>query len=324
MPRPAKPKPAKPLTGGTVLFFSPAYRVGFLGLERLHPADTFRADRIAEYLVSEQLLSDACFGIPLSATLEQLSMVHDPGYLASLQKAQTLRLALEVPIPTFLGSGILNRRVLLPFQHSSGGTIAAAQAAVKDGCLAINLGGGFHHARPALGHGFCLYNDVAIAISQLRYDGFSGNVLVVDTDVHQGDGTHACLAGWPGVFSFSMHQDELFPHPKVPGDLDVPVPRGSRDADFLALLKSSLQDIFSAFQPELVFHVAGADVLHDDPLGELNLTVEGLVSRDVLVANAARSRNIPHVHLLAGGYGPSAATAQGRSIAAMLRREAER
>ena len=127
-PHTPRPAPAQPLDSGAVVFYSPAYRVGFFGLERLHPADTFRADRIAAHLVSCGLLSKRCFGIPQAATHDQLVRVHAASYLKNLQDVHTLRRALEVPIPTFLGTRLLHRRVLLPFLHSTGGTLAAARA----------------------------------------------------------------------------------------------------------------------------------------------------------------------------------------------------
>ena len=213
-------------------------------------------------------------------------------------------------------TGTLQRRT--PFRRAVGGTVLAARAAVAHG-LGINLGGGYHHARPALGHGFCIYNDVALAVHTLRSEGLQGNVLIVDTDAHQGDGDHAFFAADPTVFSFSMHQGDIFPSPKLAGDRDVELRAGTSDAAFLARLQAELEPLLDEVAPVLVVHVAGSDVLHDDPLAGLGMTVDGLVQRDLMVLRASRARGVPVLHLLAGGYGPSAADAQAKSVAALLR-----
>ena len=315
---PPSPKPADGvvLTGGAVVVYSPGYRVSFFGLERLHPFDINKYDRIAAHLRSEGLVARDGFRIPQEATTAQLQAAHDADYIASLTDAEALSRALEVKVP--FGGAMADRRLLAPFRRAVGGTIAASQAALQGG-FAVNLGGGYHHARPAMGHGFCVYNDVAAAIAQLRADGFTGRVLIIDTDAHQGDGNHAFFAEDETVYSFSMHQGSIFPSPKLAGDRDLSLRGGTDDGAFLGALRSVLPELLEASEPALIVHVAGSDVLHDDPLAGLAMSIEGLVARDVLVLQAAKDAGIPLVHLLAGGYGPSSATAQGQSVAAMLR-----
>lgn len=310
------PRGGAVLPGGAVVVYSPGYRVSFFGIERLHPFDINKYDRIAAHLRREGLVGEDDFWIPPQATVEQLSAVHDADYLASLTDPEALSRALEVKVP--FGGSVADKRVLAPFRRAVGGTITAAQAALRGG-FAVNLGGGFHHARPAMGHGFCVYNDVAVAIAQLRADGFDGRILIVDTDAHQGDGDHAFFTADESVYSFSMHQGSIFPSPKLTGDRDLSLRSGTDDTAFLAALESALPELVADAQPALIVHVAGSDVLHDDPLAGLAMTIDGLVERDLMVARAARSAGIPLLHLLAGGYGPSSATAQGRSVAAMLR-----
>jgi len=169
-----------------------------------------------------------------------------------------------------------------------------------------------------MGHGFCIYSDVALAIHTLREEGLTGTILIVDTDAHQGDGSHAFFADDPSVFSFSMHQGDLFPIPKLAGDLDVPLRAGMDDDSFLWTLEDHLTKLLDDLDPVMVIHVAGADILVDDPLTGLHLSPKGLVRRDVYVTGAVRERGIPLLHLLAGGYGPSAAMSQEASVAAML------
>ncbi len=317
---PASPPPraGRVLPGGAFDAYSPGYRVSFFGIEELHPFDIGKMDRIAAHLVSEGLLSDRDFAVAEPVPDEVLAQVHDPAYLASLHETPVLARAIEVGVPNVFPRSVVEKRVRTPFRRAVGGTVLAARGAREHG-LGINLGGGYHHARPDLGHGFCIYNDVALAIHTLRAEGFDGAVLIVDTDAHQGDGSHAFFADDPTVFSFSMHQGDLFPSPKLRGDLDVELRAGTTDEPFLARLGAELDRLLDEVHPALVVHVAGSDVLHDDPLAGLALTADGLVERDLVVLRAARARGVPVLHLLAGGYGPSAAEAQAKSVAAMLR-----
>ena len=316
------PQPGAVIGGTAVVAYTPAYRVSFFGVERLHPFDIAKYDRIARHLRKEGLVPRDGFAVPAPVSDAALAAVHDRAYLASLTEPAALSRALEVAVPGFFGASVIESRVLAAFRRAVGGTQLASEAALEHG-LGINLGGGFHHARPAMGHGFCVYNDVAYAIHALRAGGFRGRVLIVDTDAHQGDGNHAFFADDPDVFSFSMHQGSIFPVPKLDGDRDLPLQGGTDDAAFLAALDGALGSILQDETYDLVFHVAGSDVLGDDPLAGLALTPDGLVQRDLLVTRQVRSREIPLVHLLAGGYGPSSAEAQARSVAAILRQQAE-
>ncbi|MEZ4316086.1 MAG: histone deacetylase [Myxococcota bacterium] len=316
---PANPEPrdGTVLPGGVVVAWSPAYRVSFFGIERLHPFDIAKLDSIAGSLMDEGLLTEADFWIPEAIGDDALAAVHDPAYLASLHQTPVLSQALEVPVPDVFPESVVERRVRHAFRKAVGGTVLAMRGALKHG-VGINVGGGFHHARPALGHGFCIYNDVAYALHVARAEGFSGRVLIVDTDAHQGDGNHSAFADDPSVTAFSLHGGHLFPEPKVPGDADYELPPHIRDAEYLAVLDRALGAALT--EPvDLIVHVAGSDVLADDPLADLGMTPDGLVERDLRVFRAARSRGIPVLHLLAGGYGPSSARAQSASLAALLR-----
>lgn len=321
-PRPA-PHPGAVLPGGAVVAYSPGYRVSFFGIERLHPFDIAKYDRIAAGLVERGLVGETDFAVAAPVGDAALAAVHDADYLASLHEAEALGRALEVSLPGFFSRSALDRRVIGPFQAAVGGTVLAARGAVAEG-LGVNLGGGYHHARPGMGHGFCIYSDVALAVHTLRAEGLVGPVLVVDTDAHQGDGSHAFFSDDPTVFSFSMHQGDIFPLPKLSGDLDVPLRPGTDDDAFLWALEQRLPGLLDELEPVLVIHVAGADVLVDDPLAGLALTPKGLVARDRYVAKTVRDRDIPLLHLLAGGYGPSAALSQEASVAAILELERDR
>jgi len=306
-----------------VVVHSPAYAVSFYGLERLHPFDLHKYNKVAAGLVQRGLLEEEDFFRAPVATEAQLARVHDGGYLASLTEPAVLSTALEAPVPGFMGPQAIQRRILGSFAAAVGGTTLAARHAAE-GRLAVHLGGGFHHARPAKGHGFCVYNDVAVAIAALRDSGVSSPVLIVDTDAHQGDGDHAFFAEDPSVFSLSLHQGGIFPHPKLPGDLDVPLAAGTGDETFLAALDDALDRVPAGLDVGLVVHVAGSDVLAGDPLADLAVTPEGLVRRDLRVARWARERGAGLLHLLAGGYGPRSAAAHEEAVAALLQGERAR
>jgi acetoin utilization deacetylase AcuC-like enzyme len=312
------PSPGEILAGDVLVTWSEATRIRAFGLESLHPFDIGKMDRMAAHLVDQGLLGWSDFAVGTEPDRAALEQVHTPSYLDSLTDPAVLSTAIEFKLPGFLGAETLDARVLRPFRLGVGGTVVAARHAASGG-LGINLAGGYHHAQPTLGHGFCLYNDVAVAVAMLRAEGFDGTVLIVDTDAHQGDGNHAAFATDPGVVTYSVHQGELFPYPKVPGDLDRPLLGGTGDAEFLEVLDADLRGLVEAHEPDLMVHVAGADVLSDDPLAGLALSPEGLTARDALVQGHARSAGAGLLYVLGGGYGPSAAAAQGASIAAMIR-----
>ncbi|HEV1993778.1 MAG TPA: histone deacetylase, partial [Candidatus Acidoferrum sp.] len=183
----------------------------------------------------------------------------------------------------------------------AGGSILAAQRAMVDG-FAANLGGGFHHAHPGYGEGFCAIHDVAVAIRRLLADGRIEKAMVVDTDVHHGNGTAAIFRDDPRVFTLSIHQLNNYPAYKPSSSLDLDMPDGAEDDEYLSALGPAVRRSLDSFQPQLVFYVGGADPYCEDQLGGLSLTMEGLRQRDRLVFEETRRRGIPVAATLAGGY----------------------
>jgi len=184
---------------------------------------------------------------------------------------------------------------------AAGGSILAGQRALADG-YAANLAGGLHHAFRAHGEGFCAIHDVAVAVRRLQADKTIQTAMVVDTDVHQGNGTAAIFAGDPTVFTLSIHQENNYPFPKPPSDMDMNLEDGTGDEAYLAILEKGLAGALERIHPELIFYVAGADPYREDQLGGLALTIEGLERRDRLVFAHALRRRIPVVSFPAGGY----------------------
>lgn len=181
------------------------------------------------------------------------------------------------------------------------GTVAAARAALEDG-LSGNLAGGTHHAHAALGSGFCVFNDLAIAARSLQREGVIDRALIVDLDVHQGDGTAAIFAGDESVFTFSVHGAKNFPFRKQRSSLDVELPDGCSDSEYIHALERHLPAVIDRARPDLLLYQAGVDPLEHDTLGRLKVSLAGLRLRDRIVALAAHDRGIPLVLTLGGGY----------------------
>jgi acetoin utilization deacetylase AcuC-like enzyme len=184
-----------------------------------------------------------------------------------------------------------------------GGTSLAGRKALEER-LAIHIGGGFHHAFPGHGEGFCLLNDVAVATRSLLARGTVSRVMIVDCDLHQGNGTAAIFRADPCVFTFSVHQEHNYPFDKPPSTLDIGLEDGAGDGEYIAAL-SVVGDLMDRFHPDIIFYLAGADPYEHDQLGGLALTLDGLLGRDRLVIQEARKRDIPLATVLAGGYAVS-------------------
>lgn len=257
------------------------------------PSQKFRL--IQESLLRDNLAAPNDFVQPEPASDEDVLRVHKREYLEDL-KAGTLSasqlMLLEIP---------WSSEMVEACWLAAGGSILTAQWALRDG-FSANIGGGFHHAFPGHGEGFCAIHDVAIAIRRLQADKAIRAAMTVDTDVHQGNGTAAIFHGDDSVFTLSIHQENNYPATKPPSDIDINLPDGIEDEDYLAILDKHLRKAFERFAPDLLFYVGGADPYREDQLGGLRLTKAGLRERDELVFSSARSRNIPVAITLAGGY----------------------
>jgi acetoin utilization deacetylase AcuC-like enzyme len=240
----------------------------------------------------------------------QLGPVHEPERIdrESLLRVHTARYVDAFTQGTLAPDEV--RRLGFPWSErlversyrACGGTLAAMRCALEEG-IAMNLAGGTHHAFPDRGEGFCVFNDVAIAIRALQAERRVRRVAIVDLDVHQGNGTNAIFAGDPDVHTFSMHGRRNYPFAKVNGSVDVELEDGCTDDEYLARLADALPRVIAAAQPDLVVYLAGADAHEGDRLGRLRLTAAGLARRDVMVLESAREVGIPVAVTIAGGYG---------------------
>ncbi|MES2753741.1 MAG: histone deacetylase [Pseudomonadota bacterium] len=238
-----------------------------------------------------------------------LEAVHEPAYVAEV-------LAASVPATKERRIGFpVTEQVARRAQVVPGGTYLAALLALEHG-FAANTAGGSHHALADTGAGFCVFNDLAIAAVRLVAEGIVARVLIVDCDVHQGDGTAALCAGQPGIATYSIHAEKNFPVRKARSTLDVPLADGVGDDDYLATLAATLAPLIAGFAPDLILYQAGVDPWEGDKLGRLKLTHDGLARRERLVARLARG--VPIASALGGGYGADGLEVARRHVAAIL------
>jgi acetoin utilization deacetylase AcuC-like enzyme len=287
--------------------------------QHVFPAEKYR--RVHDQLIESGVAGPEDFITPQPASDQDILLVHTPQYVEKL-KTGTLsareELVLEVPFSPELEKA---------FWLSAGGSILAAQSALMD-AVAFNIGGGFHHAFPDHGEGFCMIHDVAVAIRRMQRDSKIRTAMTVDCDVHHGNGTAAIFAGTRtmseplpssgpavlgrkplmrgthvgDVFTISLHQENNYPPTKPASSIDVDLPDGITDDDYLAWLDNALSSGLRQFTPDLICYIAGADPYREDQLGGLALTIEGLKKRDELVLRVAKAQGIPVMVTYAGGY----------------------
>ncbi len=301
------------------LIYSPAYNITACGLQYLHPFDSVKYRRIHDWLIRQGLRTASDFLAPRACTRADLLRVHTPEYLKSLRRRVVLARILEVGLLLCLPVCLSTWRVLRPMRLATGGTILACRLALERG-LAINLSGGYHHAGPERGGGFCVYADVPIALKLLKDEGKIGSALVIDTDAHQGNGTADAIRPWPWAHILDFFEGDIYPWPKVAEDVSVPLEADTGGADYLTALHGKVPAALDVFRPDLVVYNAGSDVLATDPLTHLALTPEDMAERDLYVVTEVRRRGVPLAMVLSGGYGPLSWQAHARAIEGILTR----
>lgn len=261
--------------------------------EHILPTVKFRL--IKDKLLELGLAKAEDFEAPLPAKDGDMLLVHTQEYLDKLRRGALTSAELAVLDLPF--SEALVEAAWVGVE----GTIQAARYALETG-LGIHIGGGGHHAYPDHGAGYCVFNDSAIAVRTLKREGRIVKAMIVDCDVHQGDGTAFIFQDDPSVFTCSIHQQDLYPEVKQHSDLDVGLPSGMGDDDYLEELARHVLPALEVFRPQLLIYVAGADTYHDDQEGGLRLTFEGLERRDQMIFHEAKRKRVPVVVVLAGGY----------------------
>lgn len=264
-----------------------------LPLDHRFPMQKFK--RLAKMLEKTSLVGPRGFHTPIPADAGTIGLAHDEGYVHDVLE-QSVPAAVEREIGLPLSEGLARRAC-----YSIGGTILTGRLAM-DGGIACSTAGGSHHARRSQGAGFCVFNDVAVAICALQRDGIIERAMVIDCDVHQGDGTAEIFFADENVYTLSIHAERNYPVRKAVSDLDVGLTDGTGDAEYLAVVREILPDALERFSPDLVFYNAGVDPHRDDRLGRLALSDDGLTERDRTIIDMVRSRGIALAGVIGGGY----------------------
>ncbi|MEW6103542.1 MAG: histone deacetylase [bacterium] len=250
---------------------------------------------IIEKLLKNGLILKSDIIEPEIADLNSLLLVHTEEYIEKLKRgilSQHEEAILELPY---------SKELFKAFRYAAGGSILAGRQGLENG-IGINVGGGFHHAFPDHGEGFCMLNDIAICVSVLKKEGKIKKPLIFDCDLHQGNGTARIFKQEASVFTYSIHQEKLYPLIKERSTIDVNLPNSTGDSEYLSIIQNDLNWIMDNFKPDFIVYVAGADPYCEDQLGSLSLTIDGLMRRDELVLEYSKNKKIPVGIVLAGGY----------------------
>ncbi|MCK5242346.1 histone deacetylase [bacterium] len=303
------------------IVYSPQYDISVLGIENLHPFDTKKYGKVFGYLKQTQGLSSSQFYTPLEVTKDLLLTVHTQAYLNSLKKSQIVAEIAEIHALAYLPNGILDNGILKPMRLATGGTMLGCDLAKKHG-WAINLSGGYHHAKADAGGGFCYYADIPIAAFQLLKRQPAGRILIVDLDAHQGDGIESICKKETRIHVFDVFNQAAYP---LAFELQktITYPYGllpeTGDQVYLDIIKKELPQAIHKSQPDFIFYNAGVDIYAEDPLGGLSVSENAIIERDAIVFREALKQKIPILMVLSGGYAPAGAGIIGKSIVNLLR-----
>ena len=311
------------------IVYSPHYNISFFGIERLHPFDSKKYGHAWKLLRKRfgRSLAHHHVSVDRPVSDEELSLVHSDEYLESLHSSANIAAALEVPVLASFPAAILAWRVLRPMRWAVRGSVLAAKAALEHGG-AVNLSGGYHHAKPDRGEGFCVFSDIALIVRQLRQENLlqpDDTVAYVDLDAHQGNGVCHQFLSDKQVYIYDMYNQSIYPATDFQArhriDANFPLRSGCAGEEYLAKLRQKLPTFLDSLaqpKPRLAIHNAGTDVFADDQLGGLSLTADDILQRDLFVINEFRQRQIPYVMLLSGGYSRQSYQLVANTVARLL------
>lgn len=299
------------------LVYHPAYNIHFMGLEKLHPFDSVKYQRTYDDLIKSGVVTPESFYIPAKITDDELLIAHTPEYLKSLHSSWRLARITELGFLRFFPSKLSYNTIITPMKYQTGGSVLAGELALHYG-WAVNLGGGLHHASRDNGEGFCPLADISLSIKMLRQKHPEiKKVMIIDLDAHQGNGHERDFRDDPDVYTIDLYNEAIFPHDtdaKKGIDLNVPLEPYTEDLVYLQAVKKSLAQGLKEFKPDVIYYIAGSDILHGDPLGSLSISPSGMGKRDMLVFQTAKDHKIPIVMLFGGGYQKTNAAIISNSI----------
>ncbi|MEJ2544807.1 MAG: histone deacetylase [Calditrichaceae bacterium] len=280
-----------------VLFSSDyVFSVPCIGCDNL--LNLMKYKNIKDKLIKEKILKPKNLLRPDLCSYDELRLVHKDSYLKKLGDNQYISEILKLDLSFMIFDSVMEY-----YRAVVGGTLMATAYALKWNIPCFNLGGGFHHAHPDKGEGFCLINDVAIAIEKFRKLKRAQKFMIVDLDFHQGNGNLLYFKDDPNVYTFSMHGDEWVEIER-PYNKDILLPDNCSDKEYISVLKKELEESFNGFKPDIVYYIAGSDPYEKDTIGDMNISREGMLERNLYVYRRVFEKNIPLVVLAGGGYGP--------------------
>jgi len=304
------------------IIYRDEYNISFMGFQKLHPFDTEKYGRIYRYLIDHAGLSRNSFTKPDIVSEEDLLKVHPQTYFDSLEKSKNVARIAEVKILAFGPNFLLQKYFLTPLKYSTGGTILGAELSLSEG-WAINLSGGFHHAKRHDGDGFSFYADIPLAIFKLWEKNSALKVLVIDLDAHQGNGIADYFKDDKRVSIMDVYNEEIWPEDEEAKkyiDFNIPVRSSTGDDDYLNILNEHVPIAIKKTDPDLIIYNAGTDILAGDTLGLLNLSDEGIIKRDEIIFTQALKTNVSILHVLSGGYTKRSGLVIGKSIKNLLKK----
>lgn len=294
----------KPCGDSLPIIYSPGYNISVLGIENFHPFDSKKYGKVYKGIIDAQQICHSQFYCPKIVSDAELLSVHTQHYLESLKKSRVIARVVEIPLFRYLPEPILYNGILKPMKLATGGTILGVELALQCG-WAINLSGGYHHAKADNGEGFCVFADVPIALKSIWNKKPDLKVLIVDLDAHQGNGNSLLLGNDKRVAILDMYNYMLYPNDEEAGQCikyNVPLLRQTNTSDYLDYLARELPNAIEEFKPGLIVYNAGTDIFIEDKLGDLSITEEGIIKRDEFVFKNAFDNKIPILMVLSGGY----------------------
>ncbi|MEM1000482.1 MAG: histone deacetylase [Bacteroidota bacterium] len=304
------------------IIYAPGYNITLWGLQRLHPFDSEKYRKVFEFLRENDILNGQNHIVPSPISPESLKTVHGEAYLRLLKRSRIVAGIAEVPPLRWVPNFLLQRRLLQPMRLATGGTVLGVQLAARHG-WAINLSGGYHHAKRTSSSGFCFFADISLAAYHHLVQHPKHKILIVDLDAHQGNGFADIHGDDPRLPAFDLYNAQIYPQDLPAREFikyNYPVPLGTRDLPYLKLLQKELPKAITAERPDLIIYNAGSDIYENDPLGQLKVSAAGIVVRDETVFQLARHHKIPILKVLSGGYTPESANIIGSSIRNLWRK----
>ena len=298
------------------VIYAPSYNPALQDIEGWHPLDFNKREKIFEAIRDALDLQDEHFYIPEEVAFEDLIRIHSVSYLKSLEDTSYIAKIFQIPELAAMPIAMLDDQLLRPMRIATGGTLKGVELALQYG-WAINLSGGFHHAAGDRGEGFCFYSDLALAALKAKELCRGGEVLILDLDAHQGNGTSRALYDREGIVIMDVYNRDIYPGDSLAQkrvDYNVPLPSGTSDDEYLPLVQQTLQEILESRDIRCIIYNAGADIAHSDLLGKLQVSHEGVLRRDDMVFTMARDFEIPCLAVLSGAYGPHAAEVISNSL----------